>query len=74
MGERERRFDPLEPERAELERTEERRCGAHRMEGRAQVVDETGKGELRRAAAAADRVVRFDDGDRATVSRQLDRG
>jgi hypothetical protein len=74
MGERKRWLDPLESERSEVERAEERRRRAHRVEGRADVMKEAGKGQLRGAAAAANRVIGFHHRDGASVPRQLDRG
>src|SRR4029077_7332465 len=44
------------------------------MERGADIVDESRKGQLRGAAPAADRRIRFVDGDGVAVARELDRG
>ena len=72
---RERRggLDPLESFARKVELAKERRCGAERMECRADVVHESREGQLGGPAAAADRDVRFVDGDGVSVARELDR-
>ncbi len=70
MRERGRWLDPLEAFARQIELAEERRRSTERMECRADVVDEPGKGQLARAAAAADRLVRFVDGDGMPVARE----
>ena len=59
--------------RVEIELTEERRGRAHGMECGAEVVDESGKGQLRRTAAPADSVIRFVHRDGVTMACELDR-
>ena len=49
---------PLEPVAIQAERTKERRAHRHRMDGRADVVDQPGQGQLGAARAAAERVRR----------------
>jgi hypothetical protein len=71
MRERGGRLDPVD---VELERPEERRRDAERVDGRADVVPEAGERELGRARAAADAVLRLEDEDRASGLRESDRG
>jgi hypothetical protein len=71
MRERRGRLDPVD---VELERPEERRRGAERVDGRADVVPKAGERQLGRARAAADAVLRLEDEDRASGLRQSDRG
>ena len=73
MRERRRRLDPLEPLATEIERAEERRRGAHRMERGTDVMEKSRQGQRRGAAAAADRVVRLEHRYRQSLSRERDR-
>jgi hypothetical protein len=71
MRERGGRLDPVD---GELERPEERRRSAEWVDGRADVVPETGQCQLGRARAAADAVLRLEDEDGASGLRKSDRG
>ena len=66
-------LDPLEALPRKVERAQERRGRAHRMERRADVVSEPRKRQLGGAAAPADGLVRFVDDDASSASRELDR-
>jgi hypothetical protein len=70
MGDGRRRLDQRQ---VELERTEERRSGDERMDGRADVVAEARERQLCRARPAADRLSRLVDSDRASGLRERDR-
>ncbi len=74
MGERQRRLDPLEAVILERNRPEEGRSGGHRMNRRAEVVDEPRERQLAGAEAAADLLGRLANEHRAARSRELDRG
>ena len=74
MRERKRRLDPLEAVILERNRPEERRGGGHRMDRRAEVVDEPGERQLARAEAAADLLGRLANEHRAAGPGELDRG
>src|SRR5205823_3933089 len=68
------RLDPLESLPREIELAEERRRSAERMECGANVVHESGKGQLTGATAASDRLVRLIHGDGVALAHELDRG
>ncbi len=75
VGERRGRGDPFE---VQTERPEERRRGGERRGGErvdrgADVVTKAGQRQLRSARAAADRVLRLEDENRATGLRQRER-
>ncbi len=64
------RLDPLD---VEVERAEERRVRAERVDRGADVVHEPGQGQLERADAAAESLVRLVDVDVEPRARQLER-
>jgi len=70
VGERRGRGDPFE---VQTERPEERRRGGERVDRGADVVTKAGQRQLRSARAAADRVLRLEDENRATGLRQRER-
>ena len=63
----------LDQRQVELERTEERRSGDQRMDGRADVMAEARERQLCGARSAADRLSRLADPDRAPGLRERDR-
>jgi hypothetical protein len=65
------RFDQVE---VETERTKERRCSCSRMDRRTEVVAEARERQLCGARSTTDRLLRFDDADRASGLRERDRG
>jgi hypothetical protein len=71
MRERERRLDPVDVQR---ERSEERRSRGERMDGGTDVVPEPGERQLGRTRAAANRVLRLEDEDRASRLGEGDGG
>ena len=60
MGAVDRRLQPREAVRREVELGEERRRGGDRMDGRAVVMDQAGDDHLRAARATADRIARLE--------------
>jgi hypothetical protein len=71
MRKRGRRLDPVD---IQPERPEEGRSRGERMDGGTDVVPEPRECQLGRARAAADRVLRLEDEDRASGLREGDGG
>src|SRR6267378_2697015 len=67
-------LDPFQAFLHQAQPAEERRRGAQRMDRGAEIVDKTGEGQRRGAAASADRVIRLIDRDGSAVARELDGG
>jgi len=63
VGERNRRMDPLEAMFVKRQRPKKGRGGGHGMDGGADVMEETGEGELRGAGATAELVGGFKEED-----------
>ena len=70
VGERQGWLDPRDPEPFQVERPEERRRDAERMNGGAHVVVEPGKRQLLGPGPPADAVRRFHDQDRSPGPRE----
>ena len=68
MGDRDLGVDPI----ADIDRLEERRCNAERVDRSTDIMEESWERELLGAGATADGVGAFDHKDAASRSRQLD--
>ena len=73
MSEGNLRVDVLEAVALQRQGAKERRPHCQRMNGRTDVMGEAGQRQLRRARAAADRVLGFEDGHRLASLSEPDR-
>src|SRR5207244_2439881 len=72
MSDGRRRVQPLETELLERQRSKERRCDRHRMNGRADVVRKAQERQLGRPNAAANGSLLLEHCDVAAAARQRD--